>query len=533
MLRWIIAVMLLVPAAASARQGTWSDAFPFGPNPNNHIYAIHLVHVYSYDIATGLPTGKILAITYQDDPSDPDCLSARDLLWTPPLGGQFIERYENPRLCRTDMFCAGHSALSDGRLFCAGGNYTQPNATPTFQADVFDAWLAPGVQWNNPATPPDMMYRRFYPTCTTLADGRVLVTSGTIVPYFPDPPIMAKIPELYDPATNSWTQLNNAEYNQAEYPEMFVLPDGNLVDAGPLNEFYPHPSQSRMLLAGGLLDAHQWTWGPYVSEPVTALPPGEHGSAAMYEPGKIMKCGGKAPNSHMGVATTWVVDLSVPLGGGTPQAWMPAADMNIARTNHNLVVLPDGTILAVGGADRVEEDGNAQTVYQPELFDPAANTWTLQPASQFGLSRRYHSTAILLRDGTVLSAGGDYSPTAQVFTPPYITGYPRSVIASAPQYMQYNTPYTIQYNPNGGKAVSKVCLMRLGADTHGFDQDQRRVPLKITGSQYGPTLGQLNVKSPVDGNTAPPGYYMLFILSEPSLNKQVPCQLAAYVRVGP
>ncbi len=75
--------------------------------------------------------------------------------------------------------------------------------------------------------------------------------------------------------------------------------------------------------------------------------------------------------------------------------------------------------------------------------------------------------------------------------------------------------------------------MRLGSVTHGFDQDQRRVPLTIGASTtISGDLRQVTVKSPDNGNIAPPGYYMLFIMYEREVNEWAPCEMAAYVRVG-
>ncbi len=170
-------------------------------------------------------------------------------------------------------------------------------------------------------------------------------------------------------------------------------------------------------------------------------------------------------------------------------------------------------------------------MFEAEIFDPAAGTWSLQPPSHGGHHRKYHSTAMLLPDGRVVLAGGDSIPTAQIFKPPYITsGAPRPIITSAPLYMQYGQAYTVQYNLNGGPAATKACLIRLASVTHGFDQDQRRVPLVLS-TETPP--GTLDITAPADGNTAPPGYYMLFILNEYAANQFAPCEMAAYVQVGP
>src|SRR5262249_61963164 len=64
-----------------------------------------------------------------------------------------------------------------------------------------------------------------------------------------------------------------------------------------------------------------------------------------------------------------------------------------------------------------------------------------------------------------------------------------------------------------------VVLVRNGNVTHAFGMDQRLVQLSFT-----PSSGGLTVTAPPNGNIAPPGYYMLFILNSsgvPSLARFV------------
>ena len=83
--------------------------------------------------------------------------------------------------------------------------------------------------------------------------------------------------------------------------------------------------------------------------------------------------------------------------------------------------------------------------------------------------------------------------------------------------------------------ADKACLIRLASVTHGFDHDQRYVPLELPDVELAPNppVHYVAVNAPVNANLAPPGYYMLFILNEYEANKFAPCHMAAYVRVGP
>ena len=91
------------------------------------------------------------------------------------------------------------------------------------------------------------------------------------------------------------------------------------------------------------------------------------------------------------------------------------------------MLLPDGSKLSSGGGWGQAADGSLYSgwVFEAELYDPAAGDW--RPAGKEDDERTYHSTAVLLPDGRVLSAGDDrpdHLPvsgrTAQLYSPPYL-----------------------------------------------------------------------------------------------------------------
>jgi hypothetical protein len=71
--------------------------------------------------------------------------------------------------------------------------------------------------------------------------------------------------------------------------------------------------------------------------------------------------------------------------------------------------------------------------------------------------------------------------------------------------------------------VADVTWLRPGSVTHAFNQNQRINRLAFT-----PTDGGLEVTAPATSNLAPPGYYMLFLLSD----EGVPSE-AAFVKLLP
>jgi len=120
----------------------------------------------------------------------------------------------------------------------------------------------------------------------------------------------------------------------------------------------------------------------------------------------------------------------------------------------------------------------------------------------------------LMPDARVLVLGGGHfnginEPTdqlsAQYYSPPYLFNGPRPTITSAPATITYGGSFTVQTPQAAG--IAAVTFIRLGSVTHTINMDQRLVPLAFTAGG-----GSLTVQAPANGNLAPPGYYMLFIL---------------------
>ena len=138
-------------------------------------------------------------------------------------------------------------------------------------------------------------------------------------------------------------------------------------------------------------------------------------------------------------------------------------------------------------------------------------TWSTMSAMV--TPRLYHSTAVLLPDGRVLVAGGGRNQnapnelSAEIYSPPYLFKGARPSITSAPASTTYGSNFSVS-TPNAS-SIASVALMRPGATTHTFDEDQRFLNLSF--QQAG---GGITVQSPANANLAPPGYYMLFLINQ-------------------
>ena len=433
--------------------GQWSAPFDVG------LVAVNMVMLH---------TGKVLMF------SGAYTVSGVERVWDPATGT--VTLVPNPFY---NLFCSGQSQLGDGRILVVGG--FDSSSLGAANANIFD----PVAQsWS---AVPNMTYRRWYPSSTTLPDGRALVTSGAQTCLT----CIADVPEIFDPATGRFTTVPTARLAVPYYPFMFVLPDGTVADAGA-NE---NP------VATSKFDPAARTWTTV--DPVVR----DGHSAAMYLPGKILKSGTAADSGTPGnaAATAFVIDMTQPV-----PAWRQVASMAFPRAFQNTTLLPDSTALVTGGGTALDGYDITKSVKAAELWSPATETWRTLAAA--AIPRLYHSTALLLPDGRVLTAGsGNDGPAvnqtqAELFSPPYLFKGARPTIASAPVTAQYGSTMSVQ-TPDAA-SIASVSLVRPGAVTHGFDEDQRFLSLAFTAA-----AGTVTVQTPANANLAPPGYYMLFLVN--------------------
>ena len=436
--------------------------------------------------ATLLPNGKVLAYdSIGDHGTETYKLQdhTRATVWDPATGSQTEVWLRDGY----NIFCSGFAHLPNGTIFVAGGNKNKL-LEGIVQTHYFD--------WENDtwSLGENMSYARWYPSVTAMGNEEMLITSG-------GPPT----PEVRQ-VDGTLRQLSNASLSLPLYPWIDVAPDGRAFDSGP--------DQTMRSLDPSGTGAWQ-LWGQRDSIKRT------YGSHAMYDIGKILVAGGGNSTN-----TAEVIDTN----GATPTA-TPTGSMAYGRRQNNLTVLADGTVLVTGGnsSGATLVDLNAG-VYAAELWSPATGQWTTLASERE--TRQYHSTALLLPDGRVLSAGGGIcgvcdtvgylNKNAQIFSPPYLFAKdgsgelaPRPTVAAAPGTVIEDTKFTVS-TPDAA-SISKVALVRLGAVTHSNNMDQRYVPVQFTAGS-----DALTVTAPANVNIAPPGYYMLFLVNSAGVPSVAP-----------
>ena len=326
-----------------------------------------------------------------------------------------------------------------------------------------------------------MSERRWYPGAIECSDGKILAIGG-----WEDPDTISKTMELYDPATNSFTTLpQTADKNVWIYPRTVLLPNGRVLMAGQ--------NQDTNILD---LNTNAWSFVGNFNYGKRFI------GMAVLLPGleQVLAIGGGVDVDEAATNTAEIIDFSMP----TP-SWSYTTSMEYARVHANAVLLPDGTVLVVGGCHK----GLAtDPVAAAELFDPVSQTWTEMASLQ--ALKAHHSTALLLPDGRVWSAGGDQrvplQTYAQIYSPPYLFKGPQPIISQAPQTLTYHQTFAI--TTTDAANIVRVALIKLGATTHDENFDQRYVDLTFKRKD-----GALKTSSPGESRRAPPGWYMLFIVN--------------------
>ncbi|MDX1979231.1 MAG: Ig-like domain-containing protein [Bryobacteraceae bacterium] len=388
-----------------------------------------------------------------------------------------------------DMFCAGIATSADGRIIAAGGGAT---IRTTSFIGMSDVWGQYWVQSGN------MNQGRWYNTSVTLPDGNILTWWGRGG---------NGVAEIWDANTGVWTEkpsLNalstadpedGVEDENQLYPNLHVMPDGRLFNSGPLKSLY-------------LLD---WRGAGSIQAAGSRTPDGirqrKLGFAVMYRPGKILYTGGRDDRFSPSVTNTAV---TIDLNSGTPVVTQ-AANMNYARAFHYSVLLPNGEVMALGGNTSGVKFSDNGGVLMPEVWNPDTNIWrTVAPMTE---PRGYHMTALLMRDGRVMIAGGGLCgceadhQSAQIYSPWYLfnaDGSPaaRPVITSAAANLKAGLTFNLQ----GSDDIASFNMIRLQGTTHGMNSDQRLVPIAFT--KTGPGAYSLTMNA--NPNILIPGLYWIY-----------------------
>jgi hypothetical protein len=392
-----------------------------------------------------------------------------------------------------DLFCSGMNVLSDGRLFVAGGHDETTGLRTDYRGIKYTDLYDPETHVWTPG--PELSRKRWYPTAVGMPNGHTYVFGGGEERGIPSTTL-----DDFDPLAGTMTRRpDTATKNLGNYPRLHLLADGNVLKTGP---------SARSLVFRPATD----TWANSATVNYGARINGS--SVMLPDLKRQLVFGGQALRGRPATATAEILDTSA-----STWKWRYTAPLTTARIHANAVLLPDGNVLAIGGGTG---PGRYQgPVMMTEMFDPAAETWTVMASQQ--AQRMYHATALLLPDGRVLSAGsnsGTQGETGEIYSPPYLFRGPRPTLTSAPTAVGYGDTVAV-VSPD--LDLARLVLVHPGALTHQVDTAQRHVLLTFTSNGAGVYTAQI----PMSSNVAPAGYYMLF-----AVNADGVPSVASWVKVG-
>jgi hypothetical protein len=298
----------------------------------------------------------------------------------------------------------GHTAtlLRDGRVLLAAGW----NAT----ADIYD----PSSGTFTPTG--SLLEDQGGQTATLLANGKVLIAGGELTTA-PVAPTAARA-ELYDPATGTFSFASDYAEAGTQYasggpvgPTANLLGDGRVLIAGENPPEIYDPASSSFSVTGRMPN---YSYGMFWH------------AATTLRDGTVLVTGGVSDDfSCQGVNNAEIYDPS----SGTFAIVSP---MSHSREIHTSTLLPDGTVLIAGGGDGW---CYSSTDDSAELYVPSTRSFVA--AGTMAISRTFH-TATLLKDGTVLLAGGAQMFTVLIGGGPQM--WPFSTTDRAEIYRPVNTP---------------------------------------------------------------------------------------------
>ena len=441
-------------ATDSEGDGEWSDVEPLGLIP---IHAIVLPDgkVFSFGTtALGMQSAEFIYSVYD-----------------PETGKEVIL----PNTTDTDIFCSNMSIdPMTGNVMIFGGD-ARGEGGPVNGA-VNDVVVFDYANMTiRDATQGEMEYDRWYGSSIALPNGEILVLGGTGGGE--------DIPEVFN-ANTGWRTLTgvNMDINYY-YPKMWVLSDASVIVmsySGSIYKINTAGAGSAQLLG------------------TAGVPHSNTSPGVMYDVDKIAFVGTDAK--------IYVGDFST----ATP-SFNAVANVLSSRRDAGMSMLPDGRVIITGGGNDFNVLGTA--VYPAEIWNPVTNE--VEVVESASLARLYHSTHLLLPDGTIWVAGGGApgpltNLNAEFYAPDYLyaadgTLSQRPVISAAPLNVENSDTFTITVG--NANSIQRVTAVRSGALTHAVNNDNRFVELAFN------IINANTIEvSTLNANIMVPGSWMLFAL---------------------
>ena len=449
-----------------------------------------------YHASTLLPNGKVLIVG--GAATRPFSDWARAELYDPATGT--FTRTGDMTVPRTTPTA---TLLPDGRVLIAGCDFN--GGPPMGTAELYDPFTGTFTPTGS------MINGHCIHTATLLNNGKVLIVGGWYPPNAHSAPTY-QTAELYDASTGAFTPT--ADFMEPQADTATLLADGRVL-------------VTASILWG--LGSHAYLYDPAIGA-FTRIPDmtdrglGAFPKTTLLLSGKVLFTGGDLGDDG-GSSHAEVYD---PLS----QTFSSAPPMSVTMDGSTATLLPEGRVLVAGGDDlsRCERDPNH--CFSPpdsppgtaELYDPVAGSFT----GHSSFTSEGGHTATLLPDGTVLFIGGGVFgvgilATAEIYHPAVLMPSPVLYSVSGSRQGAILHASTQQLVSSDNPAVVGEAIEIFGAGLIGavippqVAIGGRAAEILYFGTAPGYTgLNQINVRVPggiISGSSVP---VRLDYLSRPS-----------------
>jgi len=350
-----------------------------------------------------------------------------------------------------------------------------------------------------------MKEARWYPTLTTMSDGKILSLSGL-------DEIGQLVPgknEVFDPKTKTWT-YTKTERQFPTYPAISLMQDGRMFYSGA-NAGYGPDNIGR---DPGIWDVetNKFTKLKGMSDQklletagTVLLPPAQDEKYMVIGGGGV----GESPQASK---KTRIIDL---LADNPKFEDGPELEKGTRYPQYS--ILPDDTVLISGGSADYRGRGDSN-IHQARIYDAKDNS--MRRVADPLVGRNYHSGSILLPDGRLMIFGSDslyadkantkpgkFEQRIEIYTPPYLYQGARPSLSGGTKTIARGGSAT--FTSDHASSIKSARLIRPSASTHVTDVDQRSIALDMKKTSDGVT-----VTVPKSRNLVQSGWYMLFVVDE-------------------
>lgn len=346
---------------------------------------------------------------------------------------------------------------------------------------------------------------RWYPTLTTLEDGKVLALSGLdeigqIVPGKD---------EIYDPETKEW-EYTGIIRKFPTYPAIFLMDNGKLFYSGSNAGYGPADVGRKPGIWD--LDTNKFQKIPGLSDADTM----ETSATVMLPPAQDQKFmvigGGGVGESEKSSEKSRLVDLK----DDKPE-FKDGAALDKGTRYPSASLMPDDSVLVTGGAEDYR-GRSGSNILEARMYDPKAGEYKRVADPQVG--RNYHSGSLLLPDGRVMIFGSDslyadkantkpgvFEQRIEIYTPPYLFRDSKPALTDGPKRIEHGESGA--FTTKDAASIKSAKLLRPSAVTHVTDVEQRSIALDLEKTADG-----IEVTVPKNKALVPAGWYMLFVTDD-------------------